>query len=219
MLIDCHRCRAKVQAEVLGHHDDEDLFGTRTYLLKCPSCNTALAAESHEDYSGEKSIWSLPLRVHPKPIRSLGSDIPPIVKNSIDEAEKCIQAGAYLAATAMCGRSLEGICRYYQTKDSYLGGGLKELRDTGIIDARLYQWGEELRDQRNDAAHATDTEISFQDASDVISFTYAIIDYVFLLAQKFDQFQARKRERSKKKAIPQCEGNGTDASFQMRASN
>ncbi len=200
MLIDCHICKAKVQAEVLGQHDDEEfIFSTRTYLLKCTSCNTALIAESNEDYSEGKTIWSHPVRVHPKPKRSLGSDIPSIVKNSIDEAERCMQAGAYLAATAMCGRAVEAICRHYQTKDSYLGGGLKELRDSGIIDARLYQWSEELRDQRNDAAHATDTEISFPDASDVLSFTYAIIDYVFLLTQKFDQFQIRKREREKKK--------------------
>ncbi|WP_369333314.1 DUF4145 domain-containing protein [Xanthomonas hortorum] len=52
----------------------------------------------------------------------------------------------------MCGRSLEAICRYYNTKDSYLGGGLKELRDKGVIDSRLYQWSEELREGLNNAA-------------------------------------------------------------------
>ncbi|MGX9721029.1 DUF4145 domain-containing protein [Stenotrophomonas acidaminiphila] len=111
-----------------------------------------------------------------------------------------MQSGAYLAATAMCGRSLEAICRHYKTKDSYLGGGLKELRDIGVIDARLYQWSEELRDQRNNAAHATDTEIGAQDANDVMTFTHAIVDYVFLLAQKFEQFQKRKSDRITKKA-------------------
>jgi hypothetical protein len=99
----------------------------------------------------------------------------------------------------MCGRSLEAICRHYKTKDNYLGGGLKELRDLGVIDARLYQWGEELRDQRNNAAHATDTEVNAQDANDVMTFTYAIIDYVFLLALKFEQFQKRKDDRATKK--------------------
>ncbi|WP_425522930.1 DUF4145 domain-containing protein [Xanthomonas hortorum] len=74
------------------------------------------------------------------------------MRNSIDEAEKCMQSGAHLAATAMCGRSLEAICRYYNTKDSYLGGGLKELRDKGVIDSRLYQWSEELREGLNNAA-------------------------------------------------------------------
>src|SRR5690606_1091162 len=128
------------------------------------------------------------------------TDIPKIVRTSLEEAEKCMQSGAYLAATGMCGRSLESICRHYKTKDNYLGGGLKELRDMGVIEARLYQRREELRDQRNNAAHATDTEIGDKDANDVMTFTYAIIDYVFMLAQKFEKFQKRKRDRAEKKA-------------------
>ncbi len=199
MLIECHLCRAKVDAAVLGEHNDNDFFATRTYLLQCPSCNTALIAESHEDFTDDKSVWSRPVRVYPRPKRALGADIPPIVKNSLEEAEKCMQSGAYLAATAMCGRSLEAICRHYKTKDNYLGGGLKELRDKGVIDARLYQWGEELRDQRNNAAHATDVEIGARDANDVMTFTYAIVDYVFLLTLKFEQFQKRKNDKANKK--------------------
>lgn len=108
-------------------------------------------------------------------------------------------AGAHLAATAMCGRALEAVCRSHKTKDSYLSGGLKELRDSGIIDAKLYQWGEELREHRNNAAHAVDTEISARDANDVLTFTYAIIDYVCLLAKKFEEFQKRMRNKASKK--------------------
>lgn len=199
MLIDCHICKARVDGEIIGQHEDSDFIPTRTYLLKCPACDTALIAESHEEYASEKFEWSRPVRAYPQPKRLLGNDIPPIVRHSVEEAERCMQAGAYLAATAMCGRALEAICRHYGTKDTYLGTGLKELKDSGKIDARLFQWSEELRDQRNDAAHATDTVISVQDARDVVSFTYAIIDYVFLLTQKFEQFQARKRERAAKK--------------------
>ena len=199
MLVDCHICKAKVDAEVIGYNDDDDFFVTRTYLLKCPSCTTSLIAESYTDEFEDKASWSKPIRVYPRPKKNLGQDIPPIVKTSIEEAERCMQAGAHLAATAMCGRALEAICRSHKTKDNYLSGGLKELRDTGVIDARLYQWGEELRDQRNDAAHATDTEINSRDANDVIIFTYAIIDYVYLLAKKFEEFQARKQKRAQDK--------------------
>ncbi len=198
MLIECYYCRARVDGEVVGYNDDNVFIATRTYLLKCPSCTASIVAESTEDFSREDGGWTKPIRVYPRPKRHLGTDIPAIVKASIEEAERCMQAGAHLAATAMCGRALEAICHAHKTKDSYLAGGLKELRDTGVIDARLYQWGEELRNQRNDAAHATDTEISAHDASDVMTFTYAIIDYVFLLAKKFEQFQERKQKRMAK---------------------
>ena len=199
MLIECHICKAKVDAEVLAEHNDLDFIETLTYLLKCPSCNSAIVAESHEDFSGGKKFYTRPFRVYPRPKRELGKDIPHIVRMSLEEAERCMQAGAYLAAAAMCGRSLEAICRHFKTRDNYLGGGLKELKDLGVVDAKLYEWGEELRDQRNNAAHATDTEIGSQDANDVMTFTYAIIDYVFLLTLKFKQFQQRKEERKAKK--------------------
>jgi hypothetical protein len=41
--------------------------------------------------------------------------------------------------------------------------------------------------------------VSGQDASDVLTFTYAIIDYVFLLTLMFQQFQKRKEARAVKK--------------------
>ncbi len=201
MLIECCECKARVDGEILAYHENEyaEIFSIRTYLLKCPSCNSALVGESEQDVRDGKLFWPDLTRVFPKPRRLLGSGIPDMVKKSIDEAERCVQAGAFLAATAMCGRALEAICRHYRTKDTYLGAALKELRDKGIIDARLFQWSEELRDQRNMAAHATDQIILAQDASDVLSFTYAIIDYVFLLAMKFEQFQKRKDQHKTEK--------------------
>lgn len=210
MLVECHNCKAKVDAEVIAQCDDNlEFLTTRTYLLKCPSCTGALVATSGEDYRGGKQIWSDPVRVYPKPRKLLGADIPTIVLKSIDEAEKCMQVGAFLAATAMCGRAIEAICRHYGTKDTYLGAGLKELKDKGLIDARLYQWSEELRDQRNDAAHATDAVIFAQDAEDVMAFTYAIIDYVFLLTRKFEQFQERKKTRQMEKKSAATKGPKT----------
>ena len=206
MLVDCSTCKAKVDGVVLAQHDDKQFIGTRTYLLACPACDSALVVQSYEDFDTSPPGWSEPTRVYPVPTRKLGADIPPVVKASIDEAERCMKGGAYLASTAMCGRALEAICRHYGTKDGYLGGGLKELRDTGVIDARLYQWGEELRDQRNNAAHATNTEISAQDANDVMAFTYAIIDYVFLLALKFEKFQKRKAARAAKASAGGAKG-------------
>jgi hypothetical protein len=204
MLIECHSCNGKVDAEILGQHKDKDFFDKWTYLLRCPSCNKALVAESHEDMAliGEESGWTQPIRVYPLPVRSLGGDIPNIVRLSMDEAERCMQAGAQFAATAMCGRALEAICRHCGTQDAYLGVGLKELRDKGVIDARLFMWSEELRNQRNNAAHATEAVITAEDARDLMTFTYAIVDYVFLLSKKFEDFQQRKMDQKSGLRIP-----------------
>jgi hypothetical protein len=64
----------------------------------------------------------------------------------------------------MCGRALERICRHYNTKSKILAKGIEELLDRKIIDDRLYEWGEVLREQRNLGAHATEGKISRIDA-------------------------------------------------------
>ena len=196
MLIECHNCKARVDAEVIGRVDEPSFIETRTFLLKCPACKSALVGFTEEDFRDDKVFWPDLVRVYPRTRRLLGSSIPPLARQSIDEAERCMQAGAYLAAAAMCGRALEAVCRHFGTKDTYLGQGIKELKDKGVIDLRLYQWSEELKDARNNAAHATDAVLTAQDAEDLLSLAYAIIDYVFLLALKFDRFKERKAKRA-----------------------
>jgi hypothetical protein len=92
----------------------------------------------------------------------------------------------------MSGRTLEGVCLYHSTKSKDLSHGLTELKDKGIIDDRLYQWGEELRKHRNIGAHATEENISKDDAKDLLDFAQAICDYVFVLNARFNRFMDRK---------------------------
>lgn len=205
MLIDCHECNALVSAEVLAVHEQDDILNKRTFLLKCPACDSALVGFTEQDIREDGELyWPEPMRVYPKPIHLLGFQVPDVVRKSIYEAERCMRSGAFSAATSMCGRALEAVCRHLGTKDTYLGAGIKELKDKGIIDARLYQWSEELRDARNRATHATDEVVTEQDAEDILSFTYAIIDYVFLLTFRFEQFQKRKKEREEQKTAPKA---------------
>ena len=58
--------------------------------------------------------------------------------------------------------------------------------------------GEALRNRRNIGAHASDENISREDASDILDFTIAICEYVYVLTQKYDEF--KKREKKKQMA-------------------
>lgn len=77
-----------------------------------------------------------------------------------------------------------------------IGRGLKELRDKGVIDARLYDWAEVLRQERNIGAHAVDEDISKANAEDVLDFTVAIYDYVYTLHDKYQKFMMRKQAKT-----------------------
>jgi hypothetical protein len=66
------------------------------------------------------------------------------------------------------------------------------LKTQGVIDERLSQWANALRKERNLGAHASDEEVTKENAQDVLSFTVAIFEYVFTLSEKYLEYMARK---------------------------
>ena len=223
-IIDCPRCKAKVAAEECGRAENtgwieeaDEPFGSRILLGRCPSCKELLVGEAQqldfEGYDSETDGWSDVVRVYPHPPKTfLSYRVPRVVKDSLSEADRCLQTGANIAACVMLGRSLEALCRDLLSpageveaevegnpkseKAIMLGSGIRQLRERGIIDDRLYTWSEELRAFRNLAAHPEDISISREDASDLQSFVHAIVEYVYDLADKYDEFRARTEARA-----------------------
>jgi hypothetical protein len=102
----------------------------------------------------------------------------------------------------MCRRAIEAVCVEQKTKSKNLAGGLKELRNKQVIDQRLFEWGNALREQGNIGAHATDEAISRENARDVLDFALAICEYVFVLSGKYAEFQARQKKKAATKPPP-----------------
>ncbi|MDQ2843976.1 MAG: DUF4145 domain-containing protein, partial [Acidobacteriota bacterium] len=101
----------------------------------------------------------------------------------------------------IASRALEGIGRHFfppeddEKQHLMLGAGLKKLRDGGKIDSRLFEWGTELADDRNWAAHPSGTKFNREDAEDVFKFTQSICEYIFVLTYEFEAFRKRKQQR------------------------
>jgi hypothetical protein len=198
MIVECPFCESKVDAKVLAQHveygqDEEDLgdLPFRVSLLVCPVCKRTLLGG--EDEYGQDN-WSESLRLWPDPEVSPHQDLPDVVSDSLIEAKKCYKATAYGACAVMCGRVLEAISTEFKTKAKALAGGLKELLDQGVIDKKIFAWGEALRKHRNIGAHASTEKISKEDAKDLLDFATAICDYVFVLTKKFEAFMERKHK-------------------------
>jgi len=66
------------------------------------------------------------------------------------------------------------------------------MKAQGLIDQRLWDWAELLRDVRNAAAHFNDEDISRQDAEDCLTFNEALLDYLYVLKKRFDDMQLRR---------------------------
>jgi hypothetical protein len=197
MIIDCPHCESKVDGKVIGQHisyGKEDPYPFKVVLLECPVCKEPLLG--YQEFGPDLEEWITGGRLWPKPANSSRWLLPSDVGDSLEEAEKCYNARAYSACAVMCGRSLEALCQNYQTKSKTIAGGLKELRERKIIDDRLYQWGEALRQQRNLGAHATGEKITKEDARDILDFANAICEYVFILSEKFEKFKKRQEKKA-----------------------
>jgi len=191
---------------------------------QCPSCQTILAGFAQRTFtdndsddsadSGYRAEW---IRVYPKPTKAFSSlKIPRSVTNSLAQADKCLQADAPDAACVMFGRALEVVCRDQllsaeekskekqlaegsRRKQILLADGIRQLRAKNIIEERLFDWSQQLRAFRNVAAHAiNDESVSREDAEDLQAFVYAIIEYIYDLTERYQEFTERQQTRKSK---------------------
>lgn len=178
-----------------------------------------LVGETHQTWfaghDSEFDQWTDYVRVYPKPPKTFTSyNIPTVVKDSIIEADRSLQANANIASCVMLGRALEGVCRDVLLKTTppasgktpptkpkpiMLGQGLKDLKAKGIIDDRLFDWSQQLHAFRNLAAHPEDVSITREDAEDLQAFVYALIEYIYDLAERYEEFKDRLSKKKPKK--------------------
>jgi hypothetical protein len=195
MIAECTDCGAIVNGEeVASFVDDQDesgVFGRYTFL-KCPKCRRPLVMLQIDDGAG----WELPQRIYPpQDSISIGS-IPIPIATTYAEARTCFRAKAYTATAIMCRKTLEGLAVEHGVTGRSLVNALKEMRDKGIIESRLYEWADALRVSGNEAAHGTGAMTSAQDARDILEFTHALLEYVFTFRDKFEKWKARKEAKS-----------------------
>lgn len=207
----------KGSAERSGFNPEEfEGWGEKLLIGHCPHCNSLIAAHQtqidFEGYTAEYDDWSNPIRVFPNPTKTFSAHIPKVVQASISEAQKCILAGANTATCVMLRRTMEAICidilvpirekKAAEAKSNgetiktskrplMLGEGLAELHDLKIIDDRLFDWSKQIQLLGNKSAHAVDIDISRQDASDLMSFVTALIEYIYDLTMRYEQFMQR----------------------------
>ena len=218
-IVDCPICKAKVAAIEHGcvtepggiDHDGDEHYGISVSLGVCPKCRTILVGEAQqiriEGYDSEYNEWAEAIRVYPEPPKTFTSKrIPKVVSESIAEAVKSLQVNANVAACVMFGRALEAVCcdllEPRQTNSTtkstaapkrpvMLGEGIRKLKENGLIDQRLFDWSQQLHAFRNLGAHPADITISRDDADDLRSFAYAIIEYIYDLTDRYNKFKER----------------------------
>ena len=200
-VIECPYCEVKVEGKVEGviHWHEYDVDGPNYLLLACPLCHNALFGIQHYieaygiDESGEVfDGWGQVERIWPEPSKNY-NNFPKNISRSLKEANDCYKVKAYNACAAMCGHTLEGICYEHGLRErkKTLFDNLDELYNMKIIDERLRQWANTLREFRNFGAHFNKESVTKENAKDALDFTTEICNYIFILNKKFGDFMKR----------------------------
>jgi Domain of unknown function (DUF4145) len=167
---------------------------SKATFVVCPRCNEPMLGYQ-KDWGEQDRGWEKPIRIFPPRDRDLHPSVPKAIQSAFMEARVCFGAKAFSAAAIMCRKTLEGICSAHGAKSKTLGGKLKELKEKGIIENRLFEWAEELRAIGNEAAHGVEFVASREDAEDTLQFTETLVEYIFTYRDRFEEFKKRRAER------------------------
>jgi hypothetical protein len=190
MILESKKCEALVSAEpVAKYADDQEVLPTTYTLLKCPKCGGPFLTDEDE-------IFGLAC-LYPQPDTRVNPNLPAPLKAAYEEAAACFKSKAYTATAIMCRKTLEGICIEHGASGRSLVASLKDLKDKGVIENRLYEWADALRISGNEAAHDVNVTISADDAKDIIEFTNALLEYVFTFRDKFEEFKKRRAAKGR----------------------
>jgi hypothetical protein len=198
----CPKCGEPSKSSVHGRVEAYDPEGgppAEFVLLRCSHAECqAPMVQVREDY-GRGFDEDKPVTYYPSP-RRLSSAVPRALRDEFAEARKCFDAKAYTATLVMVRRTLEGTCADQGSTKRTLAESLKDLQAQGKIDGLLAEWADLLRVVGNEGAHFTGNKASTEDAEDALDFAEALLDHLYVLRARFDEFKTRQQTRAKRRS-------------------
>lgn len=192
----CPHCDTAARAKVMGlaYWDGYLPDGhpveppTEWAMVQCERCSIP-SVQIRQDY-GIGFDEDEPVVVFPAP-QKMSPSVPRPLREEWEEARKCFRAKAYGACVVMVRRTLEGTCADQSVSAKTLAKGLKTLKEQGRIDGMLAEWADALRVLGNQGAHFTGKQVSRDDAADSLAFAEALLDHLYVLRKRFEEFRAR----------------------------
>lgn len=198
-LFTCRTCGTHNEGIVEGQYtrqmdEDEPQEQSRYRLVRCLNCGSPSVFRADLEQWWGTNQWDFgeSRLLYPEPAKLLSAAIPEKLRANMQEAQRCLDAFAYTAAAMVVRRSLELLAGEYQIKERTLAKSIAKLRDEKHIDERLFFWADELRLAGNDAAHEIDQETDEQTARDMFQLVEAILDYVYVIQERYEEFKTRR---------------------------
>lgn len=189
---------ARVQAERIASYTRSDWEGDEvTAFYRCTGCSAPILTRSR---TGDEGWRHAERQIYPKR-PEIAQVVPAPIAQSIREAHRCHEAGAYIACVVMCRRVLEALCAHLLPKaGGTLATRIEHLHKAGHLDVRMLEWATALREDGNLAAHETEYAFNKHESRALLDFSESIIEQVLVTTSKFEAF---KQQRAQRKARPE----------------
>lgn len=171
---------------------DYDVEPFENIAAKCTNCEMPFLLQRDGFLTPDGWDMGPYQQVFPEDRQPLPHYVPASIRDSHDEALKCLGVRAYTAATIMARRGVEAICSEHGQIRGNLAGKLTALKDAGTIDERLHDWSSVVRDLGNSGAHDVEATLTREDADDAIAFFEALVNYLYTFKQRYETHLQRK---------------------------
>jgi endogenous inhibitor of DNA gyrase (YacG/DUF329 family) len=167
----------------------EPALPTEFAMIQCTRCQLP-SIQVRED-RGRGFDSDDPTVLFPAP-RRLSQEVPRPLRQEWEEAQSCFRNKLYTATAVMVRRTVEGVAKQQGVTERTLAESMRKLRSLGRIDSTLSSWADGLKVISSQSPHLADTTVSRQDAEDALSFAEAVLDHIYVLRRRFDEFQSRR---------------------------
>lgn len=164
-------------------------------IAQCPRCKDCVLMKGKKTNQGVFSVDN----IYPFPLPTKTNElIHEKVREDLDEAKRCLSVVAYRACAVMCRRAIQQACiEKGADVNKNLEKQIDELKDKGIITNQIQSWAHSSRWVGNDAAHPNHTEVTKEDAEDILNLAEQIMNILYVmdeLSKRVNKTHEKKKE-------------------------
>jgi hypothetical protein len=146
-------------------------------------------------------LWSSSYRLHdfiaqpwPKKLNKAPDEYPDSIGRYWLQAKRNLREKNWDAAAVMARSALQLSLRAHQAKGSNLKQEIDDLATKGLLPPLMKDWAHLVRDLGNDSAHPNldAPATTSKDASDIVAFLDFLLEYLYVLPKKINDYRGRK---------------------------
>lgn len=158
--------------------------------LKCGNC----ASFVQVFWSAGDSLHSFRVQPWPLKIDKAPEDYPQAIGRFWLQAKRNLKDRNWDAAAVMARSALQLALRSSEAKGANLKQEIEDLASKGVLPPIMKDWAHNVRELGNDSAHPNPEQppTSPKDASDIVGFLDFLLEYLYTLPRKINEYRERK---------------------------